>query len=74
TPAVTAGNAIASYSNEKGIPVSIQETITAQSQNPATGDISYTNEAGKVSTSKVISADAGNLITAGTDGGSFVDH
>ncbi|KAF2343049.1 hypothetical protein, partial [Flavobacterium tistrianum] len=74
TPVVTAGNAIASYSNEKGIPVSIQETITAQSQNPATGDIAYTNEAGKVSTSKVISADAGNLITAGTDGGSFVDH
>ncbi|SHH56778.1 tail fiber domain-containing protein [Flavobacterium defluvii] len=73
TPVVTTGNVIANYSNEAGNSVDIQETITTHSQNPATGDITYTNEAGTVSSSKVISANAGNLIAVGTDGGSFID-
>ncbi|KAF2338084.1 tail fiber domain-containing protein [Flavobacterium tistrianum] len=74
TPVVTTGNTIANYSNEVGTSVAIQETITTQSQNLTTGDISYTNEAGTISASKIVSANSGNLITVGTDGGSFIDN
>uniref|UniRef100_UPI003D369337 beta strand repeat-containing protein n=1 Tax=Eudoraea algarum TaxID=3417568 RepID=UPI003D369337 len=49
------------------------ETVTSLAQNDATGDITYTDEDGGTSTVDVISTNAGNLISAGTDGGAFVN-
>jgi hypothetical protein len=54
--------------------VKAEETITTQAQNLTTGAITYTNEAGTPVTSQVVSADAGNIVTVGADGGSFVDN
>jgi len=40
-------------------------------QNDATGVITYTPERGTPTTAEVVSADAGNEITVGTDGGAY---
>ncbi|MBW1655403.1 beta strand repeat-containing protein [Flavobacterium quisquiliarum] len=53
--------------------VKANETITNQIQNTATGAITYTNEAGNSTTSQVVSANTGNLLKAGTDGGAMLD-
>ncbi|MFL1896995.1 beta strand repeat-containing protein, partial [Aquimarina sp. 2-A2] len=52
---------------------SVNETVTTLTQNDVspTGEITYTNEAGTATTAQVVSANAGNQVTAGTDGGAF---
>ncbi|SFO36121.1 hypothetical protein SAMN05421741_1433 [Paenimyroides ummariense] len=51
--------------------VRAQETLTSMVQNDATGVITYTPERGTPTTAEVVSADAGNEITVGTDGGAY---
>ncbi|PRX12080.1 hypothetical protein, partial [Nonlabens ulvanivorans] len=78
---VTAGdaNTIATYTDENGDDVTVNETVTAFSQNDtptssdpnATGEISYTNENGTTTTAQVVSSDADNNIQVGSDGGAF---
>src|SRR6218665_659288 len=53
--------------------VKANETVTTQIQNTATGAITYTNEAGNSTTSQVVSANAGNLLKVGIDGGAMLD-
>ncbi len=65
------GNKIADYTDEDGIITPINETITSLSQDLLSGDIQFTDEAGSVNTAKVVSTDALNNITVGTDGGPF---
>ncbi|MDY0989469.1 hypothetical protein SOM12_18705, partial [Flavobacterium sp. CFBP9031] len=72
TPIVTTGNSIATYNNEAGTSIDIKETVTTQSQDPATGAITFTNETGTALTSNVISSDSANIITAGSDGGALL--
>ncbi|TYP69897.1 beta strand repeat-containing protein, partial [Aquimarina intermedia] len=52
---------------------SVNETVTTLTQNDVspTGEITYTNEAGTATTAQVVSANAGNQVTVGTDGGAF---
>ncbi|SHL98920.1 beta strand repeat-containing protein [Flavobacterium chilense] len=52
--------------------VKANETVTTQTQDLLTGAITYTNEAGTTSTSQVKSADAANILTVGTDGGTLL--
>jgi hypothetical protein len=52
--------------------IKANETLTTQAQNVTTGAITYTNEAGTPVVSQVVSANAGNLVTVGTDGGSLL--
>ncbi|MET3020939.1 hypothetical protein [Flavobacterium hydatis] len=54
--------------------IKANETLTTEAQNLTTGAITYTNEAGTAVTSQVVSADAGNIVKVGADGGSFVDN
>lgn len=68
-----AGNRIATHDDGNGTVVDIDETITTLTQNDLTGDITYTAEDGTTSTVDVVSTDANNDITAGADGGAFVD-
>ncbi|WP_378185440.1 beta strand repeat-containing protein [Aquimarina sp. W85] len=52
---------------------SVDETVTtfAQNDSSTTGEITYTNEAGTATTAQVVSANTGNQVTVGTDGGAF---
>ena len=52
--------------------VKANETVTTQTQDLLTGAITYTNEAGTTSISQVKSADAANILTVGTDGGTLL--
>ncbi|MDO5986779.1 hypothetical protein Q4Q39_05095, partial [Flavivirga amylovorans] len=69
------------YNDEDGNPtvlnvgtlVTANETATNLSQNDTSGVITYVNELGVNQTAEVTSIDVGNLITTGTDGGSFID-
>ncbi|MBL0738723.1 hypothetical protein JI750_17640 [Flavobacterium sp. GN10] len=73
TPIVNSGSVIATYTNEAGgTPVEIQQTVTKQSQDPATGIISFINEEGLSSDANVISTDPANIITVGPDGGALL--
>ncbi|OXA85761.1 hypothetical protein B0A62_24175, partial [Flavobacterium hydatis] len=54
--------------------IKANETLTTEAQNLTTGAITYTNEAGTAVTSQVVSADAGNIVKVGADGGGFVDN
>lgn len=67
---VVTGHKIADYKNETNSTVAINETVTNLTQS-ATG-ISYTKEDASVATAKVVSANAGNLITTGTDFGALL--
>ncbi|WP_297706510.1 hypothetical protein, partial [uncultured Eudoraea sp.] len=67
------GNAIGTYTNEASTPVVINETVTTLSQDNATGVITYTNESATAQTADVISTDADNQITAGSDGGAYLN-
>ncbi|AWK06525.1 hypothetical protein HYN56_20770 [Flavobacterium crocinum] len=53
--------------------VKANETITTQIQNTSTGAITYTNEAGNSTISQVVSANTGNLLKVGSDGGAMLD-
>ncbi|MEE2802713.1 MAG: hypothetical protein VX550_11075, partial [Bacteroidota bacterium] len=76
---VIAGNRIATVTEADGTAVDIDETVTTFSQNDtptssdpnATGEITYTNEAGTTTTAQVVSADANNSIQVGSDGGAY---
>ncbi|MDC8003361.1 hypothetical protein POV27_04825, partial [Aureisphaera galaxeae] len=50
------------------------ETTTSMVQNDTSGVVTYTDEDGATSTADVTSTDAGNILTTGTDGGSFIDQ
>lgn len=65
-----AGHKVADYKNEAGTTVAINETVTNLTQN-ASG-ITYTKEDATQASAKVVSADAGNLITTGTDFGALL--
>jgi len=52
---------------------SISETTTTLSQNTTTGVVSYTNEATVTQTANIISTDANNALSAGSDGGAFFE-
>lgn len=54
--------------------IKANETITSLVQNDNTGIITYTSENGTVVNTDVTSANIGNLITSGTDGGSFMNQ
>ncbi len=73
TATATTGNTIATYTNEDptATPVNINETVTALAI--ATGELTYAKEDGTNDNVNLISADADNNITAGTDGALFVD-
>ncbi|WP_409416229.1 hypothetical protein [Flavobacterium sp. PS2] len=62
------------FKTELSTVIKAEETLTTESQNLTTGAITYTNEAGTAVTSQVVSADAGNIVTVGTDGGAFVNN
>ncbi|ARN71017.1 hypothetical protein BST91_04815 [Nonlabens tegetincola] len=76
---VIAGNRIATVTEADGTAVDIDETVTTFSQNDtptssdpnATGEITFTNEAGTTTTAQVVSADANNSIQVGSDGGAY---
>ena len=65
------GHKIADYTNESAVTVDINETVTSLSQNTTTSQISFVDENGTTSNAQVVSTDAGNEITVGTDGGSY---
>jgi hypothetical protein len=67
------GHKIADYTNELGSVVAINETTTTFSQNIADGKISFINESGVTADAVVVSADAGNTLLVGSDGGVFYD-
>src|SRR5690606_16000219 len=51
--------------------VAANETVTTMVQDDATGVITYTPENGPVTTAQIVSADAGNELKVGTDGGAY---
>src|SRR5690606_2175358 len=51
--------------------VQANETVTTLVQDNTTGVITYTDEEGEESTANVVSTDADNEITVGSDGGAF---
>ncbi|MDO5978126.1 beta strand repeat-containing protein [Flavivirga spongiicola] len=53
--------------------ITAAETTSTLTQNDVTGDATYTDEDGLVTTVDVISTDAANIIVAGTDGGALVN-
>ncbi|SDZ64190.1 hypothetical protein SAMN05444397_11287 [Flavobacterium aquidurense] len=52
--------------------VKANETVTTLAQNTSTGAITYNNETGIATIVQVKSADAGNILGVGTDGGSLL--
>lgn len=64
------GHAIGVYTNEQGVPVTINESITVLTQD-ASG-IHYLSETGETQNAKVVSVNDGNLITTGTDHGALL--
>ena len=52
--------------------IAAAETTTTMVQDDATGIATYTNEDGLVTTADVVSTDATNIITVGTDGGALI--
>ncbi|WP_158837966.1 hypothetical protein [Polaribacter sp. L3A8] len=76
------GHKIADYTNENGgTPVTINETVTSLSQDntptttnaSATGEITFTDENGSTTgKAQVVSANAANTISVGTDGGAYL--
>lgn len=64
------GHKIADYKNEANNTVAINETVTNLTQTAA--GISYAKEDGTSASAKVVSANAGNLITTGTDFGALL--
>ncbi|PQJ73287.1 hypothetical protein [Polaribacter butkevichii] len=76
------GHKIADYTNENGgTPVTINETVTSLSQDntptttnaAATGEITFTDENGATTgKAQVVSANAANTISVGTDGGAYL--
>ena len=65
------GKTIATYTNESNVATDIKETITNLSQNTTTGTITYTKEDATTATAYVVSANANNIISVGTDGGAY---
>lgn len=65
------GKTIATYTNESNVSKDIKETITNLTQNTTTGVITYTKEDGTTATANVVSTNADNIISVGTDGGSY---
>ena len=65
------GKTIATYTNENNVVTDIKETITNLSQNAATSVINYTKEDGTTATANVVSNNANNVISTGTDGGAY---
>ncbi len=49
------------------------DTVTNLSQNTSTGVITYTNEASTSQTARVVSANANNSVTVGSDGGAYIN-
>ena len=47
------------------------DTPTSMTNPNVTGEITYTDEAGNTSTAQVVSANANNDVTVGTDGGAY---
>ena len=74
------GNTIATYENEDGDTEDINETITTFVQNDtttaadptATGEITYTDEAGTPFTAQVVAAETDNQIEVGANGGAYL--
>lgn len=66
-----AGKTIATYTNENNVVTDIKETITNISQNATTGVITYTKEDATTATANVVSTNANNVISVGTDGGAY---
>ena len=54
--------------------IATNETTTSLAQNDTTGVITFTDEDGGTQTADVTSTAAGNLLTTGADGGSFIDQ
>jgi hypothetical protein len=54
--------------------IAANETTTSLGQSTDTGVITYTNEDGLEQLANTTSIDPGNLLTTGTDGGSFIDQ
>lgn len=69
----TTVNGIASTALDLAPAIKANETVTTLVQDLATGTITYTNEAATPTPSQVISTNSGNVITAGTDGGGFLN-
>lgn len=65
------GKTIATYTNESNVATDIKETITNLSQNTTTGIITYTKEDATTATANVVSTNANNVISVGTDGGAY---
>ncbi|MCX2678358.1 hypothetical protein OOZ15_00240 [Galbibacter sp. EGI 63066] len=71
TQVVTTGNTLATHDDGTGATTDILETVTTLGI--ATGELTYANEDGSNANVALISADANNGITAGTDGALFMD-
>ncbi|WP_438710088.1 hypothetical protein ACSTS3_12570 [Aquimarina muelleri] len=69
------GNRIATVNFTGGTVVDVNETITNLNQNTTTGVITYTNEntPADTQTANVVSTNANNQISVGTDGGAFLN-
>jgi hypothetical protein len=80
TNTAASGNKIADYTNENGDSVAINETVTSLTQDntptttntAATGEITFSDEnSNTTGKAQVVSADVGNKIAVGNDGGAF---
>ncbi len=67
------GDGTFTFTDAAGSVVTWSETLTSLAQDNLTGNITYTNENGVATTAEIISSDAGNLISAGADGGTYLD-
>lgn len=56
-----------------GKTIKLNQTITSLVQDPTTGGLTYTNEAGDAVKANVLSSDADNLVQTGTDGGAYLN-
>ncbi|UPZ14381.1 beta strand repeat-containing protein [Flavobacterium humidisoli] len=72
TSLTTTVNGISSTALDLAPAIASGETTTNLSQDTATGVITYTNENADIQTAVLKSADAGNILAIGTDGGALL--
>ncbi len=66
------GDGTFTFTDAAGTVVTWSETLTSLAQDNLTGNITYTDENGVATTAEILSTDAGNLLTVGSDGGTYL--
>ncbi len=67
------GDGTFTFTDAAGTVVTWSETLTSLEQDNVTGNITYTDENGVATTAEILSTDVGNLLTVGSDGGTYLD-